>query len=384
MDFNFSDDHVSIKDLANQFARDEMLPHAETWDRNSTFPMDVLQKAAGLGFAAIYTGEKYGGTGLGRMEAAIIFEALSVACPSTAAFLSIHNMVSWIIDAYGSDALRETWLPQLIPMDKFASYCLTEPSSGSDAASLKTTAKKSGDEYILNGSKAFISGGSVSEVYAVMVRTGDDSAKGISCILVEKGTPGLSFGKKEEKLGWNSQPTSMVFFEDCKVPASNLIGREGDGFKIALSGLNGGRVNIGACSLGGARAALNYAKQYMHERQQFNKKLTQFQALQFKFADMITELDAARLMVYRAAHSLDQNSPHKIMHCAMAKRYATDVCFDVVNQALQLLGGYGYLMEYPIQRYFRDLRVHQILEGTNEIMRLIISRAALDETFEYE
>ena len=371
MDFNFSDDQNSIKELAQ-------------WDREAIFPIETLRKAASLGFAAIYTQDEHGGSGLGRVEAAIILEELSAACVSTAAFISIHNMVTWMVDTYGDDPQRAEWIPQLAGMDKIASYCLTEPSSGSDAAALKTTAKKSGDDYILNGSKAFISGGSVSDVYAVMVRTGDDSPKGISCILVEKGTPGLSFGKKEEKLGWNSQPTSTVFFEDCKVPARNLIGGEGNGFKIALNGLNGGRVNIGACSVGGAKAALNYAKQYMHEREQFKKKIADFQALQFRFADMITELEAARLMVYRGAHSIDTDAHDKIMHCAMAKRYASDTCFNVTNQALQLLGGYGYLLEYPVQRYFRDLRVHQILEGTNEIMRLIISRTALDESYQYQ
>lgn len=384
MDFNLTDDQLAIKDVAEQFARDEMAPHAAEWDEKKIFPEDVLKKAASLGFASIYVDPQYGGSGLGRTEAALVMESLSTACVSTAAYISIHNMVLGIIDTYGSAAQRERWIPPLASMDRFASYCLTEPTSGSDAASLKTTAIRDGDHYVINGSKAFISGGGRHNDYVCMVRTGEAGPKGISCVYIPAGTEGLSHGKQESKMGWNSQPTSMVFFENCRVPVENLIGEEGIGFKIALSALNGGRINIGACSVGGAKASLNYALGYMHERKQFNQKLADFQALQFRVADMVTDLDAARLMVYRAARSLDEDHPQKITHCAMAKRYASEACFQVVDRALQMLGGYGYLKEYPIERFFRDLRVHQILEGTNEIMRLIIARETLKETYRYE
>lgn len=381
---NLTEDQLAFKQLAKDFADNEMAPFAKEWDEQHIFPIETLRKAAELGLAAIYVRDDVGGTNLNRFDAAIIFEELATACVSTAAYLSIHNMVGWLIDQYGNDNLRQKWLPKLVTMEVFTSYCLTEPSSGSDAASLKTTAIKEGDHYILNGAKAFISGGSVSDLYAVMVRTGDETSKGISCVLVEKDTPGLSFGKKEMKLGWHSQPTTMVFFENCRVPISNLVGNEGQGFNIALSALNGGRINIAACALGGAKACLNYAKTHLHERTQFKKKLAEFQALQFKFADMITDLEASRLMIHRGAQSLDRKDPNTPMHCAMAKRFATDKCFDIVNDALQLFGGYGYICEYPIERYFRDLRVHQILEGTNEVMRMIIAKTSLDEKFSIE
>lgn len=384
MDFQLSSDQQEFRKLAQQFAEKEMAPFAKEWDEKHIFPVDTLKKAASLGLAAIYVRDDVGGTHLTRLDSAIIFEELAKACPSTAAYLSIHNMVAWLIDTYGSDTLRHQWLPRFATMEIFSSYCLTEPGAGSDAASLKTTAKREGDYYVLNGTKAFISGGSVSDVYACMVRTGDEGAKGISCLLVEKNTPGLSFGKKEMKLGWHSQPTTMVFFENCRVPVSHLIGEEGYGFNIALSALNGGRVNIAACSLGGAKACLQHTQRYMHERKQFKKKLMEFQALQFKFADMVTQHEASRLLVHRAAFALDQKDPAAPRHCAMAKRFATDNCFEICNDALQIFGGYGYICDYPIERYFRDLRVHQILEGTNEIMRVIIARDVLEENFVYE
>ncbi len=381
MDFNLTDDQRSFQTLAREFADHEMAPWAKEWDEKHIFPVDTLKKAAKLGFAAICIREDVGGTGLSRLDSALIFEELATACPSTAAYLSIHNMVAGLIDNYGNDTLRQTWLPKLATLETFSSYCLTEPGSGSDAASLKSTAVRDGNDYIINGAKAFISGGSVSDVYACMVRTGEAGPKGISCLLIEKDTPGLSFGKKEAKLGWHSQPTAMVFFENCRVPASQLIGIEGQGFNIALSALNGGRINIAACSLGGAKKCLALAHQHLHERQQFNKKLAEFEALQFKFADMLTAYESARLLTHRAASTLDNKDALSPMHCAMAKRLATDNCFDICNSALQIFGGYGYMMDYPIERYVRDLRVHQILEGTNEIMRVIIARQALDKNF---
>jgi len=381
VNFQLDPDLLSFKQLAQEFARDELAPHAAMWDRDHIFPLEALRKAAALGLASIYVREDVGGSQLSRLAAAVIFEELSTACPSTAAFLTIHNMVAWLIDTYGNTEQRQQWLPELITMEKVASYCLTEPGSGSDAASLKTTAQQDGDHYILNGSKAFISGGSKSDLYAVMVRTGVSGPKGISCVLVPKNTPGLTFGKLEKKLGWHSQPTTMVFFEGCRVPVANRIGAEGEGFKIALSALDGGRVNIAACSLGAAKACLQFSQKYLNEREQFQQKLAQFQALQFKFADMLTEYSAAQLLVHRAAHSIDTQHPEKTLHCAMAKRFATDVGFQVIDSALQLHGGYGYLEEYPIERYFRDSRVHQILEGTNEIMRLIMARRILSDNF---
>jgi butyryl-CoA dehydrogenase len=381
MDFTLTEEQRSFQQLAREFADNEMAPYAKEWDEQHIFPIPTLRKAAELGLAAICVRDDVGGTNLSRLDSAIIFEELSTACVSTAAYLSIHNMVAALIDKYGNETLRQSWLPRLASMEVLSSYCLTEPSSGSDAASLKTTATKDGDHYILNGTKAFISGGSVSDVYACMVRTGEEGPKGITCVLVEKGTPGLSFGKKEMKLGWHSQPTTMVFFENCRVPISNRVGEEGQGFNIALNALNGGRINIAACSLGGAKKCMELARQHMFERQQFKKKLTEFQALQFRFADRLTDLEASRLMVYRAAHALDNKDPRTPMYCAMAKRLATDNGFQICNDALQMFGGYGYISEYPVERYFRDLRVHSILEGTNEIMRMIIARQALDEAF---
>jgi len=377
VDFQLSQEQVAIQDMACGFATEELLPHAEEWDEGTIFPVDALRAAAALGLAGIYCGEEHGGSGLGRLDAAIIFEELASACPSTAAFISIHNMCAWMIDSFGDDALRARYLPKLMTMENFASYCLTEPGAGSDAASLRTHADLDGDHFVINGSKAFISGGSASDIYVCMVRTGGKGPKGISCIVVEKDAPGLSFGKLEKKLGWNSQPTAAVIFEDCRVPVENLVGSEGDGFAIAMKGLDGGRINIGACSVGGARACLEASRDYLKERQQFGQPLAEFQALQFRLADMASELESARLMLHRAAWMLDNNMHGTTVAAAMAKRIATDTGFEVVNQALQLHGGYGYLKEFPIQRYLRDLRVHQILEGTNEIMRVIISRDVL-------
>lgn len=377
MNFDLSEDQRAFQDLARGFAAEHMAPHAAEWDENQTFPVEALRKAAELGFAGIYCGEEFGGSGLSRLDAAIIFEELSAGCVSTSAYLSIHNMASWMIDSFGSAEQRERWVPRLMTMEHFASYCLTEPGAGSDAGSLRTRAERDGDHYVLNGSKAFISGGGASDIYVCMVRTGEPGPKGISCVVVEKGTPGLSFGKKERKMGWNSQPTAMVQFENCRIPVANRLGEEGDGFKIAMKGLDGGRLNIAACSLGGARACLEAATEYMGVRTQFGRKLAEFQALQFKLADMATELEAARLMVHRAAVRLDERHPEATMYCAMGKRFATDIGFKVCNEALQLHGGYGYIREYPIERHLRDVRVHQILEGTNEIMRLIIARRLL-------
>lgn len=377
MDFTLSDEQRAFQSSAKKFAEEKMAPFAKEWDEKHFFPIETLRAAAKLGLAGICIREDVGGSALSRLDSAIIFEELASACISTAAYLSIHNMVAWVIDQYASESLRQTWLPRLITMESLSSYCLTEPGAGSDAASLKTSAVRDGDHYILNGTKAFISGGSVSDVYLCMVRTGDASAKGISCILVEKDTPGITFGKKENKLGWHSQPTSMVFFENCRVPASNLIGVEGQGFSIALSGLDAGRINIAACSVGGARTCLQLAKSHMLERVQFNKKLAEFEALQFKFADMATHLDAARLMVHRGAVASDKKDKQASLYSAMAKRFATDQAFQICDDALQMFGGYGYMCDYPLERFFRDLRVHRILEGTNEVMRLIIARHTL-------
>lgn len=377
VDFNLTEEQRAFQDTVRSFAQERMAPFAADWDEQSIFPVDTLREAASLGLAGIYCSEQYGGTGLGRIEAALIFEELSAACPSTAAYLSIHNMVAWMIDTFGDDDQRQRYLPRMMPMDLLGSYCLTEPGSGSDAASLRTSAVRDGDHYVINGTKAFISGGSATDIYVVMARTGNEGAHGISAILVEAGTPGLSFGQKERKLGWNSQPTTTVTFDDCRVPVANLLGREGEGFKIAMRGLDGGRVNIGACSLGGARACLDQARAYMRERSQFGRPIADFQALQFRLADMATSLDAARLMVWRAAYALDDAQPEATQYCAMAKRLATDSCFEIVDQALQLHGGYGYTKDYPVERFLRDLRVHRILEGTNEIMRVIIARRLL-------
>ncbi len=377
MDFQLSEEQAAIQDMARGFAADDMLPHAAEWDEKAIFPVDTLRAAAALGLAGIYCRDDHGGSGLGRLDAALIFEELAAACPSTAAYISIHNMAAWMIDRFGDDSQRARFLPKLMTMDHFASYCLTEPGAGSDAAALRTRAVRDGDDYVINGDKAFISGGSMSDIYVCMVRTGEDGPKGISCIVVEKDAPGLSFGRLEKKLGWNSQPTAAVIFEDCRVPVANRIGAEGEGFRIAMMGLDGGRINIGACSVGGARACLDAAREHMKQRRQFGQPLSEFQALQFRLADMATELESARLMLHRAAWMLDRGAHGTTVAAAMAKRVATDTGFDVVNQALQLHGGYGYLKEFPIERYLRDLRVHQILEGTNEIMRVLISRDLL-------
>lgn len=377
MDFSLSEEQTLIQDMARQFSDAELAPHAAEWDETKTMSRPVLEKAAALGFASIYTRAEHGGSEMGRLDAALIFEQLSRGCVSTAAFLSIHNMVTWMVDTFADEDLRAKWVPQLASMEKIGSYCLTEPGSGSDAASLKTKAVRDGDDYILNGTKAFISGAGFSDVYLVMARTGDDSARGISAFLVESGTQGLSFGAQEKKMGWNAQPTAQVILENCRIPTANRIGAEGEGFKFAMAGLDGGRVNIGSCSLGGAGAALDAAIQYTGEREQFGKPISAFQNTQFKLADMATELDASRLMIYRAADMIDKNDPSKSSACAMAKRFATDMGSKIANDALQLHGGYGYLADYGIERIVRDLRVHQILEGTNEIMRVIISRSLL-------
>ncbi len=379
MDFTLSEEQAAIRQMARDFAQGELLPHAADWDETQTFPVEALRQAAALGLAGIYVREDVGGSSLTRLDAALVFEELAAADPSTAAYLSIHNMASWMIDSFAPDALRRRLLPKLMTMEHFASYCLTEPGAGSDAASLRTRAERDGGHYVLNGAKAFISGGGSSDVYVCMVRTGGPGPSGITCLAVEKGTPGLSFGKKEKKLGWNSQPTAAVIFEDCRVPVENRIGAEGEGFKIAMKGLDGGRINIAACSLGGARACLELARDHLVQRQQFGRRLADFQALQFRLADMATELEAARLMVHRAACALDAGAPEATMQAAMAKRFATDAGFAVCDQALQLHGGYGYIKEYPVERYLRDLRVHQILEGTNEIMRLIVARRLLQD-----
>ena len=374
MDFELTEDQRAVEDAARKFAKDRLLPFAAEWDEKEHFPVDVMREAAALGFASIYVKSNVGGSELSRLDAAIIMEELSAGCTSTAAFISIHNMASWMIDRFGNDEQRKRLLPKLVTMEKIASYCLTEPGSGSDAASLKTRAVKDGDHYILNGSKAFISGAGVSDVYVCMVRTGEDGPKGISCIVVEKGMPGLSFGKKERKMGWNSQPTAQVIFDNCRVPVANRIGAEGEGFRIAMMGLDGGRINIGACSVGTARAALDEAKAYVTDRKQFGRPIAEFQATQFKLADMATELEASRLMIRNAADALDKKVPRATMLCAMAKRFASDMGSKIANEALQLHGGYGYLKDFPAERHVRDLRVHQILEGTNEIMRVIVAR----------
>ena len=377
MDFELSEQQRAIKDTARAFAHGEMMPLARQWDEEEVFPADTLRQAAALGFGGIYVSADLGGSALSRLDAALIFEELAQGCPSTAAYISIHNMVAWMIDAYGAGDLRERLLPDLCSMAKFASYCLTEPDSGSDAASLKTRAVRESDHYVLDGNKAFISGGGRSDVYIVMARTGEGGPSGISCFLVENGTPGLSFGAKEKKLGWHSQPTAMVILEGCRIPVANRIGAEGQGFKIAMRALDGGRLNIAACSLGGAQFCLDRTVTYMKERKQFGTRLADFQALGFRIADFATAIEAARLMLHRAASALDLGDPNATRLAAMAKRLATDTGFDVVNGCLQLHGGYGYLRDHPIERVLRDLRVHQILEGTNEVMRVIVSRDML-------
>ena len=377
MDFALTEDQRAIQEAARAFAEAELAPHSARWDEEKHFPVDVMKAAAEMGFCGIYAGEEHGGMALGRVEAAVIFEELSRGDVSVAAFISIHNMATWMIDGFGSDDLRARYVPSLVSMDRIASYCLTEPGSGSDAAALRTTAVKDGDHYVLNGSKAFISGAGTSDIYVVMARTGGEGAKGISAFVVDKDAPGLSFGAQERKMGWNAQPTAIVSFDDCRVPAANLLGKEGDGFRYAMMGLDGGRLNIAACSLGGARLALETAQEYVASRKQFGKALAEFQNTQFKLADMATQLDAARLMVLRGAWAIDTGHPEKTKWCAMAKRLATDACFQIADEALQLHGGYGYLKDYPLERIVRDLRVHRILEGTNEIMRVITAREML-------
>jgi len=377
MDFELTEEQRAIRDTARAFARDQMMPFARQWDEEECFPVDTLRAAAALGFAGIYVAADVGGSALVRLDAVLIFEELAQGCTSTAAYISIHNMVAWMIDAFGAGELRRRVLPDLCSMKRFGSYCLTEPDSGSDAASLKTRAVCENDHYLLDGVKAFISGGGRADVYLVMARTGESGPRGISCFLVENGTPGLSFGAQEKKLGWHSQPTAMVILENCRVPAANRVGAEGQGFKIAMSALDGGRLNIAACSLGGAQFCLDRTVTYMKERKQFGTRLADMQALGFRIADYSTELEAARLLLYRAATALDAREPAATRLAAMAKRLATDTGFDVVNGCLQLHGGYGYLRDHPIERVLRDLRVHQILEGTNEVMRLIVSRDLL-------
>lgn len=386
MDFALTDDQRAIQDAARAFAEAELAPHSARWDEDKHFPVEVMKSAAEMGFCGIYTGEEHGGMALGRIEAAVIFEELSRGDVATAAFISIHNMATWMIDRFGSEDLRGRFVPSLVRMERpssseaigpqgcIASYCLTEPGSGSDAAALRTTAVRDGDHYVLNGSKAFISGAGASDVYVVMVRTGGEGPKGVSAIVVEAGTPGLSFGAQERKMGWNAQPTAIVQFDDCRVPVANLLGEEGAGFRYAMAGLDGGRLNIAACSLGGARLALETAQGYVATRKQFGRPIGEFQALQFRLADMATDLEAVRLMVLRGAWAIDNDHPEKTKWCAMAKRLATDACFQIADEALQLHGGYGYLKDYPLERIVRDLRVHRILEGTNEIMRVIIAR----------
>jgi len=379
MDFALSEEQSAIFEMAREFSMENIAPHAVEWDQAKHFPLDVIKKTAELGMAGIYTHDDIGGSDLTRLDAALIFEALSHGCPATASFLSIHNMCSWMIDSFGSEDMRQKWGPKLTSMETVASYCLTEPGSGSDAASLKTTAKRDGNNYVLRGTKSFISGGGVSDLYIVMARTGEAGPKGISAFLMEKGTPGLSYGANEKKMGWNVQPTTEVVMDDVVIPAANLLGQEGDGFKYAMKGLDGGRLNIAASALGAAQAALDKTLSYMSERQAFGKSINQFQALQFRLADMEIELQAARVFLYKAAWTYDQGAPDATKYCAMAKRFVTDTAFDVANQALQLHGGYGYLADYGIEKIVRDLRVHQILEGTNEIMRLIVSRQLLSE-----
>ncbi|AWL12075.1 Isovaleryl-CoA dehydrogenase [Saliniradius amylolyticus] len=379
MNFELTDDQKAFADAAKQFAMQELAPNAAKWDKEHYFPKEVIQQAGELGFCGLYSPEEVGGLGLPRLDSSIIFEQLAMGCTATAAMMTIHNMATWMLSTWGTDVVKNEWCEPLVSGQKLASYCLTEPGSGSDAAALKTTAKSDGDEYVLNGSKMFISGAGETDVMVVMVRTGEEGPKGISAVVVPADAKGIVYGKAEEKMGWNAQPTRLVTFEDVRIPKQNLLGEEGEGFKFAMMGLDGGRINIATCSVGTAQAALETARDYMHERSQFGKPLAAFQALQFKIADMTTELVAARQMVRLAASKLDNQDPERSAYCAMAKRFATDVGFKVCDDALQLHGGYGYIQEYPLERHVRDVRVHQILEGTNEIMRLIIGRRVLAE-----
>jgi alkylation response protein AidB-like acyl-CoA dehydrogenase len=375
--FELTDDQIAIQDMARKFTADAITPFAAEWDEKSHYPVDVWKAAGELGFGAIYVSEESGGTGLGRLEAALIMEAMAYGCPATSAFISIHNMAAWMIDCFGSAELKARYLPDLVSMEKIASYCLTEPGSGSDAAALKTSARLDGEYYVLNGTKQFISGAGYNDVYVVMVRTGEEKTKGVTCLVVDKDTPGLSFGAPEKKLGWNASPTAQVIFEDCRVPVANRVGAEGDGFRFAMMGLDGGRLNIGACSLGGAQRCLDETIAYTKERQQFGQPVADFQNTQFMLADMATDLEAARALLYIAAAKVTANAPDKSRFSAMAKRLSTDSGSEIVNKALQLFGGYGYLRDYPIERFWRDLRVHSILEGTNQVMRMIIGRDLL-------
>jgi alkylation response protein AidB-like acyl-CoA dehydrogenase len=376
--FALTEDQTAIRDMALAFAAENLAPRAVEWDEAKHFPVDVMREAAALGMGGVYIREDVGGSGLGRMDAALIFEALATGCPTVSAYMSIHNMAAWMIDRYGSDEQRRRFLPPLCRMEHLASYCLTEPGAGSDAAALKTRAVRDGDRYVVSGVKQFISGAGVSDVYVTMVRTGEGGAAGISTLVIGKDTPGLSFGANERKMGWNAQPTRAVILEDARVPVENRLGEEGIGFKIAMAGLDGGRLNIGACSLGGAQAALDRALAYATDRKAFGQRLADLQALQFKLADMATELECARTFLWRAAAALDARALDATRLCAMAKRVATDTGFEVANEALQIHGGYGYLADYGIEKIVRDLRVHQILEGTNEIMRLIVSRKMIE------
>lgn len=375
--FALTEDQLAIQDMARRFTADMITPHAARWDEEHIFPRETIKAAAELGFAAIYVSEESGGIGLGRLEAALIMEAMAYGCPATSAFVSIHNMASWMIDTFGSQEVKHRFLPDLVTMDKMASYCLTEPGSGSDAAALKTTARLEGDHYVVNGTKQFISGGGVNDIYVTMVRTGVEGPKGITCLVVEKDMPGLSFGAPERKLGWNASPTAQVIFDNVKVPVANRVGAEGDGFRFAMAGLDGGRLNIGACSLGGAQRCLDEAVAYTRDRQQFGQPIADFQNTQFTLADMATDLEAARALLYLAACKVTAGASDKSRFSAMAKRLATDSGSKIVNDALQLFGGYGYLKDYPIERFWRDLRVHSILEGTNQVMRMIVGRDLL-------
>ena len=379
MDFNLNSDQNNYRDLAKSFSDKELKPYAAEWDKEAFFPKETLTKAGELGFLSLYVDTNLGGMGLGRLDASIVFEQLAQGCTSTTAFMTIHNMAIWMVSKFASEELKTEWFPQLSSGEKLASYCLTEPGSGSDAASLRTIAKRDGDNFILNGSKAFISGSGVTDCLVLMARTGDAGAKGISCFLIPADSPGIEYGKNEPKMGWKNQPTRLVSLTDVKVSKNNLIGEEGDGFKIAMQGLDGGRINIATCSIGTAQSALEEAQKYMNEREQFGKKISEFQAMQFKIADMVTELVAARTMTRLAASKVDSNDPEATIYSAMAKRFATDVGFKVCNEALQIFGGYGYIQEYPLERYVRDVRVHQILEGTNEIMKMIIGRRMIME-----
>ncbi len=375
--FQLTDDQLAIQDMARKFTADRITPFAAQWDEDHHFPRDVVQAAGELGFGSIYVSEESGGINLGRLEAALIMEAMAYGCPATSAYISIHNMASWMIDRFGGDEVKARFLPRLVSMEHIASYALTEPGSGSDAAALKTTARLDGDHYVINGTKQFISGSGFNDIYVVMVRTSDDKSKGITCLVVEKGTPGLSHGAPENKLGWNASPTAQLIFEDCRVPVANRVGGEGEGFRFAMAGLDGGRLNIGACSLGGAQRCLDEAVAYTKDRQQFGQPIADFQNTQFMLADMATELEAARALLYLAASKVTENAPDKTRFSAMAKRLATDSGSKIVNDALQLFGGYGYLKDYPIERFWRDLRVHSILEGTNQVMRMIVGRDML-------